>query len=147
MEDGRHGRRHHAGKGYLSRFQQFQHCPAHERQRQSVFLATDDGTAGHLFLWQSDGTPEGTTIAKTSSGSPIQYPSALWNVNGVLFFGTLDGLWKSDGTAAGTVLVSSTHPYLAAASSQSGLFFYLASDETHGTELWRCDGTPAVRSC
>src|SRR5262245_22038625 len=44
-------------------------------------------------------------VADIVPGSDSSNPSGLTNVNGTLYFSTVDGLYKSDGTAAGTVLV------------------------------------------
>jgi ELWxxDGT repeat protein len=89
-------------------------------------------------------------------------------VNGTLFFTADDGvhgreLWKSDGTAAGTALVKDIYPgttnetfhgyyghgHIKVINSSNpgnlvnvnGTLYFGANDGTHGTELWKSDGT------
>ena len=90
-------------------------------------------------------------------GSGNSGPSSFTNVAGTLFFGADDGthrreLWKSDGTAAGTKLVKDIRPGGAEFSGSShpsyltnvaGTLFFAADDGSHGTELWKSDGTAA----
>jgi len=92
-------------------------------------------------------------------------PRSLVDVDGTLFFTADDGesgreLWKSDGTAAGTVLVkdifSGTYDYYNNGyyygqrpnasqpdklTAVDGTLFFIAEDDSHGTELWKSDGT------
>jgi ELWxxDGT repeat protein len=107
-------------------------------------------------LYKSDGTAAGTTLLSNESASN------LTNVNGTLFFAGNDGtygdeLWKSDGTVAGTTLVKDIYPggsvggygYYPNSSNPSnltnfnGTLYFSANDGTHGTELWKSDGTSA----
>ncbi|MCE9668424.1 HYR domain-containing protein [Myxococcus stipitatus] len=78
------------------------------------FWARDD--AHGIELWKSDGTPEGTVLAKDLSPGPanaIGRPGPLVPLgpNGPLLFTASDGktgaeLWQTDGTAEGTTLVA-----------------------------------------
>jgi ELWxxDGT repeat protein len=126
----------------------------------TLFFQANDGTHG-VELWESNGTAAGTFLVNdTYPGSNGGYPSALTNVNGTLFFSANDGthgdeLWRSDGTAAGTFLVAdinrSTVPnqdgsYPEFMANVNGTLFFNATDGTHGTELWRSDGTAAGTS-
>ena len=74
-------------------------------------------------------------------------------INNTLFFACHDGanseLWKSDGTVEGTIIVKDINPGSGLGMSSSPreltavgntLFFY-ANDGTHGTELWKSDGS------
>ncbi len=125
-----------------------------------LFFIANDGSNG-TELWKSDGTETGTTLVKdiNPSSSSFPYPSNLTNVNGTLFFTANDGsngteLWKSDGTAAGTTLVKDINPgnnsafssfysYQPNLTNVNGTLFFTANDGTHGTELWKSDGTEA----
>lgn len=60
-------------------------------------------------------------------------------------------LWRSDGTQNGTVLVKDTYPGEVSGFfmngfkplfSDGGMIYFAASDDLHGRELWRSDGTP-----
>ena len=72
-------------------------------------------------------------------------PSALTNVNGIVFFAATDGsngreLWKSDGTGLGTVLVKNIN-LLGDSSPQNlvnvnGTLYFTADDGVNGRELW-----------
>ena len=123
-----------------------------------LFFTAGDGVHGRE-LWTSDGSRSGTALVKDikpgkANGS---FPYSLTAVGGRLFFTADDGkhgqeLWTSDGTRAGTVLVKDIQPgegggeYDESPSSLTGVggrLFFTADDGTHGTELWRSDGTRA----
>jgi ELWxxDGT repeat protein len=89
------------------------------------------------------------------SGSKSSFIEELINANGTLFFIAEDGthgleLWKSDGTEAGTVMVKDIYPGSSDSffppiyrefSNINGTLFFGASDNVHGRELWKSDGT------
>jgi ELWxxDGT repeat protein len=112
-------------------------------------------------LWKSDGTTAGTKRI-THFGCCGRVPSIheLTNVNGTLFFAAQDDpfnveLYKSNGTATGTKRLEinpgtfGTEPPHQAPSNPydltnvSGTLFLAANDGTHGTELWKSNGTEA----
>jgi ELWxxDGT repeat protein len=119
-------------------------------------------TTAFANLYKSDGTGTGTVLVKTfhwTTGSNLA-PSGLTNLNGTVLFDASDSsasanthaLWKSDGTSAGTVPVAPTAfatqssvsfgTTVVAAASGSSIYF-AADDGTHGTQLWKSDGSAA----
>jgi len=80
-------------------------------------------------------------VADIVPGPDSSSPSFLTNVNGTLFFSTVDpttgspALWKSDGTTAGTVLVSS-HGGSEYTPFNGSVYFSAGG-------LWKTDGTAA----
>jgi ELWxxDGT repeat protein len=115
-------------------------------------------------LWRSDGTEEGTTLVKdiypgtdARGESYHSVPRFLTNVNGRLYFAAVDGpygqeLWTSDGSEAGTGMVKDIYPgsiggveaafiYQYGFENDNGTLFLGASDDVHGAELWRSNGT------
>ncbi|HVK13123.1 MAG TPA: ELWxxDGT repeat protein, partial [Gemmataceae bacterium] len=129
-----------------------------------LYYSAQEST-GQTGLWKSDGTVAGTVLV-----SPLpdySYARNLTDVNGTLFFTLSDEngeeLWKSDGTVTGTVMVKDIYPgnapgysgywgyygggpYSSSPSSLTnvnGTLFFTATDATHGTQLWKSDGTEA----
>ncbi len=111
------------------------------------FIASADGTTTGKQLWKTDGTEIGT-IAIT--GETYQYPELVTNINNVLYF-TATGqsgqrsLWKVnpiDGVAikVKTIDQRDQAKFSMFAPFGSNLIFG-ASDEVHGMELWKSDGT------
>jgi ELWxxDGT repeat protein len=133
-----------------------------------VFFGADDGSNG-AELWRSDGTEVGTVMVKdihtgTYSASYDVRPNAsdpayMTELSGVLLFAATDAahgeeLWRSDGTGSGTVLVRDiftgtdyhtqpNHSSPEFLTAVGGEVFFSASDEVHGRELWKSDGTEA----
>jgi ELWxxDGT repeat protein len=126
------------------------------------FAATDGNGAGShgTELFKTDGTAANTVlVADINPGQLDSNPSHLTDVNGVLFFSASDGnsssnhgneLWRTDGTAAGTYMVADIYSGNHDSNpdqliNANGILFFSASDgnnaASHGTELWRSDGT------
>lgn len=109
-------------------------------------------------LWRTDGTPGGTTLVKDifagvlGSNAPNKYN--LFSSGSYLLFAAKTPssgieLWRSDGTDAGTVILKDINTGNSGAdSSNPGSFYmlnstvlFVATDATHGEEIWRTDGT------
>jgi ELWxxDGT repeat protein len=101
-----------------------------------LFLSADDAVHGQE-LWRSNGTPQGTFMAKDINPSGSSFPRTFTDANGIMYFeaaGPCCGIWRSDGTNAGTSFLFDQRLPLG---SVNGLFVF----ERDG-ELWRSDGTP-----
>ncbi len=123
----------------------------------TVYFVANDGEHGYE-LWKSQGTAASTQMVvdlKQGSGNGISTRSGQHVLfNDVLYFsGTGDEgqeLYRTDGTAAGTTLVKDIRLNLFGATLSSfpeqmiaaqDFFYFLASDNEHGKEIWRSDGT------
>ena len=102
--------------------------------------------------WRSDGTLEGTRLARdVEPGAGSSSPEIYDALGGsVLFSADTQAhgreLWRSDGSEAGTVLVkdvaagaASSYPF--AGMTAGSVFHFVADDGAHGYEPWRSDGT------
>ncbi len=106
---------------------------------QKMYFGAKSVDAG-LEPWVTDGTSEGTIMLKdinvgTGPSSPIDF----MDINGTVYFNTLDGVWKTDGTPIGTEkIIEKDNFYIT--KFGSSLIFQKASAE-FGAELWKSDGT------
>jgi ELWxxDGT repeat protein len=125
-----------------------------------IFSATN-GTGN--ALWVTDGTTAGTSLFKqiATGGSSYGNASNFTAVGGKVLFHSVDAnhnsnLWTTDGTATGTTAVrdlgSSDVPENfgnvsnITALGGTGLAVFLATESTHGKELWVTDGSSAGTS-
>ncbi|MCP3168247.1 hypothetical protein [Myxococcus qinghaiensis] len=121
-----------------------------------VFFELDDTATGNE-LWVSDGTERGTRLVKELApgmeGASLQH---LTSLNGLLVFVRNVAVpapvfmrrevWRSNGTDTGTyrvaVLPSEVDVRFTSLKVGSALHLFLSS-KSHGTTLWRTDGTTA----
>jgi ELWxxDGT repeat protein len=118
----------------------------------TLYYATNfSGVFGDKLLKTDPSTNIASVVREIGRGGLISnYPSALSNIGGKLFFSASDGagqvvLWMSDGTAEGTHTVPSSEG-LTASGAMRGIVvgdavYVVANDGVRGTELWRSDGT------
>jgi ELWxxDGT repeat protein len=131
-----------------------------------------DGTATYdRELFRSDGTPDGTYRVKDINPGPEpSTPTDFIRYHQFVFFRADDGihgteLWRTDGTVENTVQVADLRPGPLGSDLQDpvivrfrpaeengapsdradahNLLLFLADDGTHGSELFRSDGTEA----
>jgi ELWxxDGT repeat protein len=115
----------------------------------TTFFTATSATQG-IELWKTNGTAAGTVLVKDIvAGDGSSYPSDLTNVNGTLFFKAVGQIWKSDGTTNGTVQVTNFNTGFFGGTSVSrfhnfnGTLTFVASNDEHGEELWKSNGTAA----
>jgi ELWxxDGT repeat protein len=107
------------------------------------FVATSD-TANAGQLWKSDGTSAGTIVVR----SDIKNVKSLTVVNNKLFFvgdlysGTTkvhdSSLWVIDGATAPAEVMAGIWP---ANLTAMGSLLFFQGQNSHGSELWKSDGT------
>jgi ELWxxDGT repeat protein len=120
-----------------------------------VFFAGKNAANG-IELWTSDGTAANTKLFKDiNAGVASSSPTNLFVYNNTLFFFATTAangteLWKSDGTKAGTVMVKDINPGAPSSFDSNATIFFFpvnnvllfqANDGTHGSELWKTDGS------
>ena len=126
----------------------------------NIYFRGDDGTGAGYGLWKSDGTLPGTVLVYGSTNNgfiPGVFGSNYAVYNNKMYFSGDDNiyggeLWVTDGTAGGT------HIVINLASDGAGVFgngspnymqvynnelYFTATDDAHGNELFKTDGTAA----
>ena len=94
-------------------------------------------------LWRSDGTADGTVMVEDLSPYDADIdPLSLVAAGDSLFMENQGRLVKSDGTSNPSVLVADPR-YSWELTDVAGTLYFIASDGTDGSELWKSDGTEA----
>jgi ELWxxDGT repeat protein len=97
--------------------------------------------------WLTDGTVAGTSILKDIVPGPIgSGPTLFATAEGKVYFQDQGEPWITDGTPTGTVQLAQINPgpggsYASGFTGFNGAVFFAADDGTHGSELFRTDGT------
>jgi ELWxxDGT repeat protein len=103
---------------------------------------------GNEFMYVTDGTSTGTHIIQEFSNviDPDQHLS--WN--GALYFQEWNKLWVSSGTISSTrilgqfqMVTDNFNEFIRDFTGVENQVFFVAKDDSHGSELWRTDGTQA----
>jgi ELWxxDGT repeat protein len=119
----------------------------------ALYFVADDGAAGSRSrLWSTDGTAEGTVVARAPAGceaTGMGDPSGLTDDRGTLFFvATCDQgreLLRAEPATAVVAVADgnpSGDPDPVILGSVFGRLYFSADDAVHGRELWSTDGTP-----
>jgi ELWxxDGT repeat protein len=115
----------------------------------------------HLLLGKSVTTIE--LVKEIDPGEMDAGPEDLYKWNGLLLFGTNDGvhgneIWKSDGTEVGTVMVKDIHEGTGSSdgyghigwdrdfTAMGGFVYFAATSSDQPASLWKTDGTEAGTS-
>ena len=122
-----------------------------------LFAARTPSTG--LELWKSDGTTLGTVLLKDintgNAGADSSNPKNFFTYGTKVLFVATDAthgeeVWETDGTTVGTVLLKDINTGNSGADSSKPRSFFLlnnsivlfiATDATHGEEVWKTDGT------
>lgn len=121
------------GKKHITRMQDFQ-----------FMFEYDTGTKTELWKINSLGNPQFVKVidANNTSGKSVYIIYDYTILDGMIYFGTNDGLWKSDGTSSGTKMVKGLNR-VGEFNNMNGTLYFGADDGTDGVELWKSDGTSA----
>jgi ELWxxDGT repeat protein len=121
-----------------------------------VFFTAFDGNTGGEDLWQSDGTPGGTSMVKANV---FIFADSEVAVGDKLFFIAVDlntlalQLWESDGTDPGTHVVDPANPgtSVSGLTNVNGTLYYfdgginqIIGSTTTDLQLWKTDGITAT---
>ena len=107
----------------------------------NFYFFTRVNASGAEYLWQSDGTSEGTTRV-------VPLPEFCYGMddaylmNGIIYFLDSACLWRTDGTGAGTWQVSGAFYSAEPPVIYNNHLYFSAFDDVHDQELWVSDGTP-----
>jgi ELWxxDGT repeat protein len=118
----------------------------------TLYFSAWDGTSPGL--WRSDGTAAGTKLVADVDAGDLAVVGGTILFDGGRRAETGYELWRSDGTTAGTRLVRDIYPGYDSTglpnesspeelTDVGGTLFFRAVDGSHGSELWRSDGTGA----
>ncbi|MEQ8667699.1 MAG: choice-of-anchor D domain-containing protein, partial [Pirellulales bacterium] len=118
---------------------------------QTLFFAANDGISG-LELWKSDGTEAGTAIVSDlapGNESGFDLNDEIIDFDDTVLFETDEyytgtPLWTSDESGSDAFPVAGElSSFPRELTNVSGTLFFAANDGTHGSELWKSDGTSA----